>query len=68
MVGFVHSTYSVSEASSELQVCVQVSGAPFGTTELERPVLARISSQGKTATGTTAHITLVVLPEYHLEF
>ena len=52
MVGFVYSTYSVSEASSEVEVCGQVSGAPFATTELERPVLAWISGQGKTATGT----------------
>ena len=53
MVGFVHSSYSVSETSPEVEVCVQVSGAPFKTTELGRPVLARISNQGGTATGAT---------------
>ena len=53
MVGFVHSSYSVSETSPEVEVCVQVSGAPFNTTELGRPVLARISNEGGTATGTT---------------
>ena len=53
MVGFVHSSYSVSEAFPEVEVCVQVSGAPYNTTELGRPVLARISNLGGTATGTT---------------
>ena len=53
MVGFESSSYSVSEATPEVEVCVQVSGASFGTTELGRLVLARISSLGGTATGTT---------------
>ena len=53
MVGFVHSSYSVSETSPEVEVCIQVSGAPFNTTHLGRPVLARISNQGGTATGNT---------------
>ena len=52
MIGFESSSYTVSEASPEIEVCVQVSGAPFATTELGRPVLARISNLGGTATGT----------------
>ena len=52
MVGFVHSSYLMSETSPEVEVCVQVSGALFNTTELGRPVLARITNQGGTATGT----------------
>ena len=57
MVGFESSSYTVSEATPEVEVCAQVSGAPFATTELGRPVLARISNQGGTATATgTTHI------------
>ena len=68
MVGFESSSYTVSEASPEVEVCVQVSGAPFATTELGRPVLARISNQGGTATGTTyTHTLIVMLLKYHLE-
>ena len=61
MVGFVHSSYSVSEASPEVEVCVHVSGASFATTELGRPVLARISNMGGTATGTTQTLSCNVL-------
>jgi len=53
MVGFAYSSYSVNETFPEVEVCVQVSGALFNTTELGRPVLARISNQGGTATGAT---------------
>ena len=67
MVGFESSSYTVSEATPEVDVCVQVSGAPFATTELGRPVLARISSVGGTATGTThTQALIVVLLKYHL--
>ena len=58
MVGFESSSYTVSEATPEVEVCAQVSGTPFGTTELGRPVLARISNQGGTATGTTHTLKL----------
>ena len=52
MVGFESSSYTVSEASSELEVCVQLSGVLFSTSKVARPVLARITSQEETATGT----------------
>ena len=59
MVGFESSSYMVSEASPEVEVCVQVSGAPFATSESERPVLARISNLEGTATGTDHIHTLI---------
>ena len=52
MVGFESSSYTVSEASSELEVCVQLSGVLLSTSKVARPVLARITSQEETATGT----------------
>jgi len=49
-IGFEQSSYTVSETSPVLDVCVRLSGAPYSTTTLMRPVVLRVASQGETAT------------------
>ena len=41
----------MNEGATAQEVCIQLSGAPFRTTALGRPVIVQVTSQGETATG-----------------